>query len=404
MQSIQFNPLSPEFQANPYAYYDMLRAGAPMFFWPDWGIWFLTRYDDCVAALKEPRLGRQILNYMTREELGMTPEPPDELKPLVYMQRNWLLLKDPPDHTRLRGLVHKAFTPRMVERLRHTIQNLTDRLLDAVQDSGQMDIINDLAVPLPVTVIAEMIGVPMDERDSFREWSRDLAGTLELTEAAEVYERGSRATEAFSAYLRDLIAERRQHPQDDLLSALVAAEEAGDKLTEDELIATTILLLIAGHETTSNLIGNGMLALLRNPDQLAKLKADPSLIRTAIEELLRYDSPVQMTARWVLEDMDFNGQPMTKGQQVATMLGAANRDPGQFADPETLDIAREDNHHLAFGSGIHYCVGAPLARVEGQIAISTLLRRMPSLALTTDSPPYRDTYVLRGLRELVVTF
>jgi cytochrome P450 len=267
-----------------------------------------------------------------------------------------------------------------------------------------MDIIAGLAVPLPVTVIAEMIGVPMDDRDKFREWSRDLAGTLELTEAPEVYERGSRATEAFADYLRDLLAERRQHPQDDLLSALVAAEEAGDKLTEDELIATVILLLIAGHETTTNLIGNGMLALMRNPGQLEKLKADPSLIRTAIEELLRYDSPVQMTARWVLEDLEFNGQPMTKGQQVATLLGAANHDPEQFANPQTLDITREDNHHLAFGSGIHYCVGAPLARLEGQIAIATLLRRMPNLTLTTDSPPYRDTYVLRGLREMVVSF
>jgi cytochrome P450 len=324
------------------------------------------------------------------------------MKPLIYMQRNWMLLKDPPDHTRLRGLVHKAFTPRMVEKLRDYIQTITDRLLDAVQDSGQMDIIHDLAVPLPVTVIAELIGAPLADQEKFREWSRDLAGTLEMTDAAEVYERGSRATVAFSAYLHDLIADRRKNPQDDLLSALVAAEEAGDKLSEEELVATCILLLIAGHETTTNLIGNGMLALLRNPVQLARLKADPALIKTAIEELLRYDSPVQMTARWVLEDFEFNGQTLQRGQQVATLLGAANRDPEQYLQPETLDITREDNHHLAFGSGIHYCVGAPLARIEGQIALTTLLRRMPHLQLATDNPPYRDTYVLRGLRELVV--
>ncbi|MBZ0285455.1 MAG: cytochrome P450 [Anaerolineae bacterium] len=400
---VEFSPLSPEFQANPYPVYDMLRVNAPVFFWDQWGIWFLTRYEDCAALLKDARLAHEIQNVMSREELGLPPEPPAEYQPYMEMVRGWMLFRDPPTHTRLRMLVHKAFTPRMVENLRGRAQAITDRLLDAVQDKKQMDIIQDLAVPLPVTVIAEMLGVPTDEQDLFRGWSRDLAGTLELTDSPEVYERGTAATVAFSAYLRDLANARRKHPQDDLMSALVAAEEAGDKLTEQELIATCILLLVAGHETTTNLIGNGMLALLRHPEQLEKLRNDPVLIKPAIEEVLRYDSPVQMTSRMVMTDMEFQGQHLRKGSQVSFMLGAANRDPEQFANPDQLDISRESNPHLAFSNGIHYCLGAPLARLEGQIAISTLLKRLPKMGLLDDAPPYRPTYVLRGLKALPIS-
>lgn len=401
---VEFSPLSPEFQANPYPFYDMLRANAPIFFWDQWGIWFLTRYEDCVALLKDNRLGHEIQNVMSREELGLPPEPPAEFEPYMAMMRGWMLFRDPPTHTRLRMLVHKAFTPRMVENLRGRAQAVADRLLDAAMQKGQMDIIQDLAVPLPVTVIADMLGVPAHEQPLFREWSRDLAGTLELTDSPEVYERGTAATVAFSAYLRDLANARRKQPQDDLMSALVAAEEQGDKLTEQELIATCILLLIAGHETTTNLIGNGMLALLRNPEQLEKLRGNPALIKPAIEELLRYDSPVQMTSRVALTDVDFQGQHLRKGSQVSFMLGAANRDAAQFANPDQLDITRDSNAHLAFSNGIHYCLGAPLARLEGQIAISTLLNRLPKLNLLDDAPPYRPTYVLRGLQALPVGF
>jgi pimeloyl-[acyl-carrier protein] synthase len=400
----QFNPLSPEFQANPYPYYEMLRTNAPLFFWPDWGIWFLSRYDDCVAVLKDPRFGHEILKVMSREELGWPPEPPPDQASLAAVQRLWILFRDPPDHTRLRTLVHKAFTPRMVEQLREDIQRLTDALLDAAQAKGQMDIIADLAFPLPVTVIANLLGVPLADQEMFRRWSRDLAGTLELTSAEEVYRRGSQAAAEFSIYFRELAAERRQKPQDDLLSALVAVSSEGDRLTEDELISTCILLLIAGHETTVNLIGNGTLALLRHPDQFDKLKADPSLVKSAVEELLRYESPVQLTSRIVLEDVEFGGQQFRRGQQVTTLLGAANRDPERFSDPARLDITRADNKHIAFGSGIHFCLGAPLARLEGQIAFATLAQRFPTLQLATDDPPYRDTLVLRGLQSLSVTF
>ena len=373
----QFNPLSPEFQANPYPYYDMLRQFAPIYFWEPWNLWFLSRYDDCAAALRDPRFGREIVKVLTREELGWTAEPEENVRPLVEMQSGWMLLKDPPDHTRLRTLVHKAFTPRIIERLRDTVQTLTDSLLDQAQEKGEMDVIEDLAFPVPVTVIADLLGVPASDRETFRRWSRDLAHTLELTDVQEIYVQGSKATVEFAAYFRDLANERRRAPREDLLSALVAVEAEGDRLTEDELIAMCILLLVAGHETTVNLIGNGTLALLRNPEQFARLHEDPSLIKSTVEELLRYDSPVQLTARWVMEDMEFNGHQMKKGQQLATLFGSANRDPERFTDPDQLDIAREDNHHLAFGNGIHFCLGAPLARLEGQIVIGSACPPLP---------------------------
>ncbi len=397
-----FNPLSPEFKANPYPFYDMLRANAPLFYWDQWNMWFVTDYAVSTALLKDNRLGHELLSVMTREELGWT-EPPASQMPLVEMQRGWMLFRDPPTHTRLRMLVHKAFTPRMIEQLRARIQSVTDSLLDAAQAEGKLDVVADLAVPLPVMVIADMLGVPESDRELFRNWSRDLAYTLELTDSQEIYEMGARATVSFSAYLRDLANERRKQPQADLMSALVAAEDAGDKLTEQELISTCILLLVAGHETTTNLIGNGLFALLRNPEQLAKLRANPALGKTTIEELLRYDSPVQMTSRAALQDVEFKGQHIRKGTQVSFMLGAANHDPAQFEQPGTLDITRDPNPHLSFSNGIHYCLGAPLARLEGQIAIQTLLQRAPELTLLEDNPTYRETWVLRGLHSLPVS-
>ncbi|MCC6896266.1 MAG: cytochrome P450 [Anaerolineae bacterium] len=396
-----FNPFAPEFKANPYPFYDMLRANAPLFHWQQWNMWFVTDYAVSTALLKDNCLGHELLSVMTREELGWT-EPPASQMPLVEMQRGWMLFRDPPTHTRLRMLVHKAFTPRMVEQLRARIQSVTSSLLDAAEANGKLDVMADLAVPLPVMVIADMLGVPESDRELFRGWSRELAYTLELTDAQEIYEMGARATVSFSAYLRDLANERRKQPQADLMSALVAAEDAGDKLTEQELIATCILLLVAGHETTTNLIGNGLFALLRNPDQLAKLRDNPALGKTAIEELLRYDSPVQMTSRAALQDVEFNGQCIRKGTQVAFMLGAANHDPAQFEQPGTLDITRDPNPHLSFSNGIHYCLGAPLARLEGQIAIQSLLKRAPELTLLDENPTYRETWVLRGLESLPV--
>jgi pimeloyl-[acyl-carrier protein] synthase len=400
---MQFNPLDPHFQANPYPYYDMLRANVPAFFLEDWRVWFFSRYEDCVAALRDQRFGREIFRVATPEELGWSDEPAENVRPLALMQRRWMLFKDPPDHTRLRTLVHKAFTPRMIERLRERAQIITDSLIDEAHANGGMDIMADLALPLPVTMIAEMLGIPPSDFPIFHQWSRELAGTLELGGEEAEYVRAAAVTVEFDAYVRGLIAERRKQPREDLISALVAIEAEGDRLNEDEMVATCILLLIAGHETTVNLIGNGMLALLTHPDQWDRLKADPMLIKSAVEELLRYDSPVQLTARWILDDFEFAGQQMRKGQQIITLFGAANHDPARFPDPGRLDITRDPNPHLSFGNGIHFCLGAPLARMEAQIAIATLARRLPDLRLVTDQPPRQPTLVLRGLRELCVT-
>jgi pimeloyl-[acyl-carrier protein] synthase len=389
-----FDPRSPAFRANPYPYYDMLRMAAPVLYWDVWGIWFLSRYDDCSALLRDSRLGHG----------QMDGQPPEEQVALFEMQRHWMLLKNPPDHTRLRGLVHKAFTPRIVEQMRSRVQDITDGLIDRVAAAGQADLIADLAYPLPVTVIAELLGIPREDHQEFHGWSDSLARSLDLTDDPEVYNRASQAAATLTEYLREIIAQRRREPREDLLSALIQAEEGGGRLTQDELYATVALLLLAGHETTINLIGNGVLALLRNPEQLNRLRENPALIRPAIEELLRYDGPVQMTSRIALEDVEVRGETISAGQSVAFLLGAANHDPERFAAPQQLDIGRDPNQHLGFANGIHYCLGAPLARLEGQIAISTLLARMPELALVTDAPEYRDNFVLRGLRELPVTF
>jgi len=318
-----------------------------------------------------------------------------------------MLFRDPPDHTRLRSLVSRAFTPRVVEAMRPHIQEIVNELLDRVEGARGMDVIEDLAYPLPVRVICEMLGVPLADQDVFKEWSADIARSLDasiLPATSEVITRGQVSGDAIREYFRSLIAVRRKEPRQDLLSALIAAEEQGDKLSEPELVATCVLLLIAGHETTVNLIGNGFLALLRHPDQMRALADDPALIQTGIEELLRFDGPVQRTGRMTLADVEIGGRPIPKGSIVAAVIGAANRDPAQFADPDRLDVTRRENRHIAFGFGIHFCLGAPLARIEGQVAIGTLLRRQRALKLVSDTPEWRESSVLRGLKTLPVTF
>jgi cytochrome P450 len=316
-----------------------------------------------------------------------------------------MLDTDPPDHERLRALVSKAFTPRLIERLRPRVQAISDGLLDAVQDRGEMDLIDDYAFPLPITVIAELLGVPAEDRNNFREWSdAAVSGNASQEYMEQIL---IPHMQAFTDYLRALFEEKRSNPKDDLVSALVRAEEAGDRLSEDELLGMVFLLLVAGHETTVNLIGNGVLALLQHPDQLRKLKEDPSLIKPAVEELLRYDGPVETsTERFAREDVEIGDQVIPRGEMVLVVLAAADHDPERFSDPDELDITRTDNRHLAFGKGIHHCLGAPLARMEGQIAISTLLRRMPNLRLegSPESLSWRPGMILRGLRGLPVAF
>jgi cytochrome P450 len=395
---VVFNPLLPEFHANPYPFYRRLREADPVHH-SALGIWVLTRYDDVVMILRDPRFGREGMAELLEARLGAAPARPANTRDMLF--------RDPPDHTRLRALVSRAFTPRVAEAMRPHIQEIVDGLLDRVEGARGMDVIEDLAYPLPVTVICEMLGVPTADRDVFKQWSADIARSLDaaiLPAGSEVITRGQEAGEALREYFRSLIAVRRKRPQPDLLSALIAAEEQGDKLSEPELVATCALLLIAGHETTVNLIGNGLFALLRHPDQLQALADDPALIQTGVEELLRFDGPVQRTGRMTMADVEIDGRQIPKGSIVAAVIGAANRDPAHFPDPDRLDVARQENRHIAFGFGIHFCLGAPLARIEGQVAIGTLLRRMPALKLVSDTPEWRESSVLRGLKTLPVAF
>jgi cytochrome P450 len=405
-QTPQVDLFDPTFKANPYRTYAELRSEAPVYRaeLPDGrGVWLVTRYDDVVAVLKDERFAKDWRSAMTPEQLAQIPPIPEVMKPLSEN----MLDKDPPDHERLRRLVSKAFTPRLIERMRPRVQEIADTLLDAVKkkDKGEMDLIDDYAFPLPITVIAELLGVPVEDRNRFREWS-DAAVSGDTTQ--EYVEKILLPhMQAFIDYLRALFEEKRRDPKDDLISALVLAEEAGDKLSEDELLAMVFLLLIAGHETTVNLIGNGTLALLQNPDQLQKLKDDPSLIKPAIEELLRYDGPVETsTERFAREDVTIGDTVIPKGEMVMVVIAAADHDPERFPEPDALDIARADNKHLAFGKGIHHCLGAPLARMEGQIALGTLLRRMPDLRPkgSPESLTWRPGMVLRGLKGLPVEF
>jgi cytochrome P450 len=398
--NIKFDPTDPAFRANPYPFYHDLRTTDPVH-WNEPGFWMITRYADAASILQDARFG-----YPDRR----TPEYTEyliqqgQLSPLEWLLSFWMISQNPPDHTRLRGLVNKAFSPRVVEALRPRIQAIVDGLLDAVDDKGGMDIMADLAYSLPITVIAELLGVPAQDRDRFKAWSDDLLGMIDIVPDPEKLRQGEMSVQKFFDYFRELIAERRKNPQDDLISALVTVEEEGTQLNDHELLANLVLLLAAGHETTAGLIGNGMLALLRHPDELAKLRSDPALLRDAVEELLRYDSPVQFFGRNVLEDVSIDGKIIRKGQTVFIMPGAINRDPAQFPDPDRLDITRKENRHLAFGYGIHFCLGAPLSRIEGQIAIGTLIHRMKTLVLDMESVKWRDSLAVRGLKVLPVTF
>jgi cytochrome P450 len=308
---------------------------------------------------------------------------------------------EPPDHTRVRRLVAKAFTPKMVEGLRSTIQRLMDGYVDRVQGAGEFDLIREIAEPLPVTVIAELLGIPEADRHHLRPWSAEICRMYELHPTEDDARAASAASVEFSEYLRNLIRERRRAPTEDLIGELVQVMDQGDRLTEDEMIGTCVLLLNAGHEATVNVTGNGWWALFRNPDQLALLRSDHSLVRRAVEELMRYDTPLQMFERWVLEDAEICGRLVPKAQELALLFGSANHDPTQFEDPDRLDITRAHNPHMSFGAGIHFCLGAPLARVELDVSFSTMLRRLPEMELVAE-PEWKPNYIIRGLKELRV--
>ncbi|MCI0855842.1 MAG: cytochrome P450 [Chloroflexi bacterium] len=401
MTAVQFNPFTPEAQADPYPLYRSLREADPVHHSELMDLWVLTRHEDVSFVLKDARFSadrRKSTNLLVAQARKMQEEGP-------FAQANTMLSADPPEHTRLRGLVSKAFTPRRIEEMRPHIQEIVDALLDDVQDREEFDLIEHLSYPLPVIVIAEMLGIPPENRAEFKRWSNDLVATMSGPGTSpDALERAQSSGLEMADYFKGVIAERRKEPRDDLLSAMIAAEERGEVLSEDELLASCMLLLAAGNETTTNLIGNGMLSLLRHEDQLDKLLGDPSLTESAVEEMLRYEGPVQATARTADADVEIDGHMIEKGKMLFVLLAAANRDPAAFPNPETFDITREDNNHIAFGNGLHFCLGAPLARMEAQIAFQTLFERRGKPRLVSDDVEWNGNFILRGLKRLPLAF
>jgi cytochrome P450 len=393
-----FNPLAPEFIRDPYPHYARLRATDPMH-QTAFGSFVASRHAEASLVLRDKRFGKDFAERTIRR---YGPKSLEE--PVFRSMSHWMLQKDPPDHARLRGLVVKAFTARRVEDMRPRIQQVVDETLDRIIPQGRMDLIEDFAFRLPVTIICDMLGIPEEQRELFYTGSRDGGRLLDpVPLSPEEIAKGNAGNLMAAMYFQQLFDLRRKQPGDDLITQLVQAEEDGSKLSNEELTANIILLFGAGHETTVNLIGNGLLALHRNPDQLALLKANPGLITNAIEEFLRYDSSVQLTGRVALEDIeDLGGKRIPKGENVLCLLGSANHDPAVYPDrPGSLDITRPNVKPLSFGGGIHFCLGAQLARIEAEIAIASLLRRLPDLRLDdAENPQWRPTFVLRGLKEL----
>jgi cytochrome P450 len=385
--------------ANPYPFYHRLRATQPVLRVPALDAWIVTTYEGVNGCLRNPRLSSDRFPRARArlEAKGLAGLIDDRMRSMIHM--------DAPDHTRLRALVNKAFTPRVVEAMEGRIDAILEELLDAAQKKGRFDLIADLAYPLPVMVIAEMLGVPAEDRSKFKRWSDDLSAVLAGDPAAlsdEVLRRVMAAREELVDYFRAIAVKRRLSPGNDLISALVQAEEEGGRLSEDELYSTLVLLLVAGNETTTNLIGNGMLALLNHPDEMRRVWEDSTFVPSAVEEMLRYDGPIQFTTRLAKADLEIHDTKVHEGEWLYLVIGAANRDPAQFPDPDRFDVGRTANKHIAFGAGAHFCLGAPLARLEAQLALRSLSRRCPNLRLSSDKPEYRNNFNLRGLIALQV--
>ncbi|MET9888913.1 cytochrome P450 [Streptomyces sp. NPDC006465] len=395
-----FDPWDPAFVADPYPAYEELRARGRVHFYEPTNQWLVPHHADVSALLRDRRLGRTYQHRFTHEDFGRTAPPPEQ-EPFHVLNDHGMLDLEPPDHTRIRRLVSKAFTPRTVERLKPYVEGLAGELVDRLVEAGGGDLLTDVAEPLPVSVIAEMLGIPESDRAPLRPWSADICGMYELSPSEEVAGKAVRASVEFTEYLRGLIEARRKEPADDLISELIAAHDEGDRLTEQEMISTCVLLLNAGHEATVNSTVTGWWTLFRHPGQLAALRADHSLIPTAVEELMRYDTPLQLFERWVLDDIEIDGTTVPRGAEIAMLFGSANRDAEVFAAPETLDLSRAENPHISFSAGIHYCIGAPLARLELAASMSALLTRAPALRLA-EEPVRKPNFVIRGLESLMV--
>ncbi|MGZ4160234.1 MAG: cytochrome P450 [Neobacillus sp.] len=395
-QTVPLSFTTTEFFQNPYPFYEKLRSIHSIY----WGNllkypgWYVTGYEEAITILKDTRFKNRI----------PMPQTSKKYESLKNIQNDMMVFKNQPDHKRLRFLVSNVFTPRMVEHLRPYIQETVNDLLSQFQNKKTMDVVSDLAFPLASLIIAKIIGVPEEERYQFREWAASLIQTIDFTRSKKALDNGVAITIILRNYFKELIKKRKQRPAEDLISLLIKEEQQGDRLTDEELLATCILLVIAGHETTVNLISNSILILLKHPHQLMELKEKPLLIEGAVEEFLRYESPTQMTARIASEDIEILQTTIKKGDQVYILLGAANRDPNIFHNPHLLDITRNPNPHLAFGYGTHFCLGAPLARLETQIAIKSLLCQKDNLQLAAPDLQWRNLIGFRSLNELQITF
>ncbi len=396
------SPTEPAFVQNPYPVYDEMRALGPAFFWEEYGFWCFPGFEAVNGLLRDRRFGRDVLHVATREELGW-PDTPDHVKPFYDVEAHSLLEREPPVHTRLRTLVNRAFVSRAIERLRPRVNALAHELIDRMEMKGEAELIADFATPIPVIVIAELLGVPSSMADQLLDWSHRMVAMYQFNRTRAIEDDAVAATLAFSSFMRSYVEERRSRPADDLISSLIAAEEAGDKLSTDELITTCILLLNAGHEATVHAIGNGVKAMLETGIG-ARAAFAASEGRTAlVEELIRFDAPLHLFTRYALEDVEVYGVPLKRSDKVGLLLGAANRDPARFSDPDVLKPDRRDGANVSFGAGIHFCVGAPLARLELEIALPVLFERLPELRLKT-RPAYADRYHFHGLEALPVTW
>ena len=403
---INENLLCPEAIDDPYTYFGRLRASDPVHWNPMWQGWIVTRHQGIVDVLHDA--ARFSSNRMGYLDAHASTEKRQSLAEYFAMLSRWLVFIDPPDHTRLRLLLQKAsFTPRQLLSWRPRIQAIVGDLLAHIEPGQPVDFVQAMAFPLPVLVVSEILGFPPEDRQQVRLWTTDVALPFFLAlglDAREKWARAERAAKEFGAYARDLIADRKRQPRDDLISAMVQAEHRGDFLNEDEVMANTVLLMIAGHETTSNLLANGLLTFMRHPEQIDLLRRDTSLIGPAVEECLRYDPPVTATVRWAKEDLELEGKQIKAGQKLLLVLAAANRDPAQFTDPDRFDITRgvTPQQHTAFAVGTHYCLGAPLARLEGEVAFTTLFQRFQKFTLATDMPVYKPMVIARALEALPV--
>ena len=395
---VSLDARDPVFFQDPYPVFEAIRAVTPVFFWEQYGLWCFIDAADVHALFRDKRFGREILHLATREELGIAPIP-ERLRPFTDIDSLSMLDREPPAHTRLRTLVNRAFVSRQVEKLRPRIAALANELIDRFEGKGEVDLIEAFATPIPVIVIAELLGVPTDRAPALLDWSHKMVAMYQLDRTRAVEDAAVEAAEAFVAFLKEVIAERRLAPADDLVSTLIAAEEKGDRLSQDELIATVILLLNAGHEATVHAIGNGVKAILETGLDPAPLFAGEDAAEATAEECLRFDPPLHFFTRYALEDCDYAGISLKKGDSVGLVLGAANRDPARFPEATRFDPARPATAHFAFGGGIHFCIGAPLARLELQVALPILFERLPGLRLA-EPPRYRDSYHFHGLEAL----